>query len=71
MRLIQKNSQVRKRRLVRLSAVAAALIAALATSGCLGSGAGGVDYYQNNLSMGCKVTAAGITVCPGGRTAHQ
>lgn len=66
MRLIQKMP---RRGIVRLSAAGAALIAALATSGCLTGGPGGTNYYQNNLSMGCKVTAAGVTVCPGGRTA--
>jgi hypothetical protein len=70
MRLIQKK-QPAKRRLVRLSVAAAALVAALSTSGCFGSGAGGVDSYQRNLSMGCKVTAGGVTICPGGRTAQQ
>ncbi len=61
----------KRRAAVRLSLATAALIAALATSGCVTGGAGGVNYYQNNLSMGCRVTEAGITICPGGRTAQQ
>ena len=68
MRLIQKMP---RRGLVRLSAAAAVLIAALATSGCLRGGPGGVTYYQYNIGTGCKVTAKGTTVCPGGRTAES
>ena len=67
MRLIQR---IPHRRIVRLSAAAAALIAALATSGCLSGGRAGLTYYQYNLSTGCKVTAEGATICPGGRTAE-
>ena len=67
MRLTKSKS---RRRVVRLSLAATALVAALATSGCLTGGPGGTNYYQNNLSMGCKVTSDGKTVCPGGRTAH-
>ncbi len=69
MRLIQNLPAAPKRRLVRFSTAAAVLIAALATSGCLASG--GVASYQNNLSMGCRVTDGGVTICPGGRTVHQ
>jgi hypothetical protein len=73
MRLFTNRPEARsnQRAVVRLSLAAAALIAAFAVSGCITGGAGGVNYYQNNLSMGCRVTEAGITICPGGRTAQQ